>query len=41
MVKVTIEDINELEQMIGGLILFAVTWSVGASTDYSGRGRVN
>jgi dynein heavy chain len=40
-VKVTIEDIAELEQMILSMQLFALTWSVGASTDYGGRLKFN
>jgi hypothetical protein len=40
-VKVTIEDITELEQMILSMQLFALTWSVGGSTDYGGRLKFN
>jgi dynein heavy chain len=40
-VKITIEDIVELEEIIFSMELFALTWSVGASTDYEGRQMFN
>jgi hypothetical protein len=40
-VKITLEDITELEKMITDIMTFALVWSVGASADYNGRSRFN
>lgn len=35
--KVSQEDIEILESMIENIFIFALIWSVGATTDYDGR----
>lgn len=40
-VKITLEDITELEKIMTDIMLFAIVWSVGASADYSGRTKFN
>ena len=35
------EDIKKLEEMVKNILVFALIWSVGASTDYDGRIKFN
>ena len=40
-VKITAEDIVKLEDNIKNILIFSLVCSVGASTDYEGRGKFN
>lgn len=39
--KVTVEDIEDLELSIEPLLIFAITWSLGATTTLEGREKFN
>jgi dynein heavy chain len=39
--KVTVEDIEDLEQSLEPLFIFALTWSIGATTTLEGRDKFN
>ena len=39
--KVTIEDIEDLELSLEPLFIFAITWSIGATTTLEGRDKFN
>jgi hypothetical protein len=39
--KVTAEEIEELENMVEGILIFCVVWSVGCTTTLEGRGKFN
>lgn len=39
--KCTAEEIEDLEQMLEGIFIYALIWSIGATTDLNGRAKFN